>query len=366
MRSNILIVLGLLSAVLISNSFLNEFFGESPGRQTKEATLGEIHLGATLPLTGDYASYGEEISKGMRLAVEDLARSEIKVKLHFEDVPIPDVRAVTAIRKLIEQDGIDALAGNFFNGNISAMAPVLKAKKKIAMHTAAADPSVLESGATVYCTTSRVRDEAEQMARLAFKSSGNKTAAVTYVGTIWGEWYAKFFSDEFQKLGGKIVYMEMSQIGERDYRAIFLKIRELNPGFIFAPHFGLNLGLVLKQAREVGVATPIGSTYESEIQSVIDVAGESANGLLYLTPRLVSSQPELGALAANAYDNVMLLARALTSCKKESSCLETTLRGVSEYEGLSGKISIDQDRGVSRTFEVKTIQSGAFRALSQS
>lgn len=61
----------------------------------------EIRIGVMAPLTGDYASAGEEISRGITLAQEQLRTEDISVKISFENACLP-AQGVSALRKMID------------------------------------------------------------------------------------------------------------------------------------------------------------------------------------------------------------------------------------------------------------------------
>jgi branched-chain amino acid transport system substrate-binding protein len=69
-----------------------------------------IRLGATVPLSGDFATYGTLIRNGIDLAIEELEAEGKNVQITYEDVPYPGPKAVTAIRKLASTNKIHGLA----------------------------------------------------------------------------------------------------------------------------------------------------------------------------------------------------------------------------------------------------------------
>jgi branched-chain amino acid transport system substrate-binding protein len=125
-----------------------------PAFLAAETSSEPVRLGVTVPLTGDYASYGDLINKGVELAAEDLRAEGHLVEIKSEDACIPS-QAVSSIHKLIALDRIQILAANFCILAIPAMAPILERNQIISFHTATASDSILASGEFIFATNGR-------------------------------------------------------------------------------------------------------------------------------------------------------------------------------------------------------------------
>jgi branched-chain amino acid transport system substrate-binding protein len=334
-----------------------------------------LRFGATLPLTGDIAPYGTLIRDGIELAVSDLKTRGIDVAMSYEDVPSPGPIAVTAIRKLISENKIQGLAGNFWNPAIPIMAPAILQNKVVAFHTAAADDLILAAGDLIISTNTKIRDEAAHVAEYAYQALHARTACVLYIGTTFGENYKKHFADRFVELGGTIAYSELTSLGDSDHRGVLTKVKNSPCNVFFAAYFGTNLGLVLKQAQSVGVKKTTLSVYEAEDPSVIEVAGEAAEGLKFFVAEPVSDNDVTTSfkdrfakrfgyapriLASNAYDATTILALKFSQCQGDSECAKKKIYEIHDYVGVSGTFSIDPDGAAQKPFVLKTVKSGRF------
>ena len=337
-----------------------------------------IRLGATLPLSGDYASYGIQIRDGIELAKEKLRAQGFNIQVFYEDVPLPGRPAVTAIRKLISEDKIHALAGNFWNPAIPAMAPMINRNKIVSFHTAAADDLILDAGEYVFSTNAKIKDEARTLAEHAYYTLGARTAAILYIGTTFGENYSAHFAKQFEKLGGTILHNDVTILGDNDLRAPLTAVKRKNPDVFFAAYFGTNLGIVLKQAKEIGLHQQILGVYEAEDPSVLQTAESKANGLQYLL-----AEPEVdnklqedlrkefqqrfayspSVLSRNAYDATNILVKTLAKCKLDPECSKSSVYQTKEYPGFSGTFSIDSDGGAEKKFVLKEIKHQQFVRL---
>ncbi len=344
----------------------------------QERARKPLQLGATVPLSGNAATYGNLIRDGIELAVADLAERGISVAVQYEDVPVPGPAALSAIRKLTTVDGIQGLAGNFWNPAIPIMAQAISLNSVLTFHTAAADDPILDAGDFVFSTNTKVQDEAYRVAQYAFNEIALKSACVLYVGTNFGENYQRHFSQHFSALGGKVVYSDLTALDEVDLRPVLTKVKSAPCEVLFAAYFGTNLGLVLKHAGMVGLQKPVLSVYEAEDPSVVEVAGGAAEGLRFFVAEpapdyeeaknfsnrflaRVGYKPRI--LANNAYDATTILGTVLTECKGDKGCAKSKIYQIRDYRGVSGIFSIDTDGAARKPFVLKTIRNGAFVRL---
>ena len=340
-----------------------------------------LRLGATLPMTGLAATYGDAIREGINLAVSDLAAEGIRTRVSVEDVSVPGPMAVTAIRSLIADKKIEALVANFYNPNIPIMAPAIMNAKILAFHTAEADDKILDAGDYIFSTNAKIKDESAQMAELSIKSLKARTAAVLYLGTTFGEHYNKHFTRSFEQLGGKVIYSEFTALGDNDVRTMVVKALAEKPDVIVVASFGPTLGILLKTLNEFNAKQPIVSVYEAEDPSVLETAKTVRNRQVYFyspapAPNAVAAarfrdaffkryghEPRL--FSANAYDATILAARALVKCRRDRVCAQQYVAETRAFDGASGTFSIDADGAATKNFVLKTIVDGRFVAINQ-
>lgn len=335
-----------------------------------------IKLGATLPLSGDVATYGNLIKDGIVLASEDLKKKGITTELYFEDVPSPGVKALSAINKLIDKDKIQGLAGNFWNPVIPIIASALSKNSMPSFHTAVADDLILNANDFVFSTNHKIKDEACQLAEYAYNNMGARTAGVLSISTTFGDHYQKHFIERFKSLGGKVLVNDTTMLDQPDVKPALSKISKSNPDVFFAAYFGTNLGVILKQARELNIKSKILSVYEADDPSVLSIAREAAEGLKFFVsePKEINENikdyrdrfklrfgysPRI--LADNAYDATMILAQALHQCNSDKTCAKDLIYKTTNYRGVSGTFSIDSDGATSnKGFVLKTVKNGQF------
>ena len=75
---------------------------------------GAIRLGMVAPLTGDFAAYGQDIRRGIELALDsdELKSVPEHITVTYENACLP-AQAVVAAKKMVEVDRIQAVVGSY-------------------------------------------------------------------------------------------------------------------------------------------------------------------------------------------------------------------------------------------------------------
>ena len=87
----------------------------------------------------------------------------------------------------------------------------------------------------------------------------------------------------FTKLGGQVVGTEAYLQKDTDFNATLTKIKALNPDFIYVPGYYQEVGLIVKQAREMGITVPFAGGDGWDSQTLAQIAGADALNNTYYT-----------------------------------------------------------------------------------
>lgn len=337
---------------------------------------GKVVFGALTPLTGQVSVLGERMRNGMELAREDVMKSGIIKDFHIEYQDALDGKSSTnAVQKLIYNTKVKVISSAFFIPGIEAVAPITE-KEKVIFFNTAANPETLLNKEYLFSTNVAISEDAYRMAEYAYNTANLKTAAIIHLQTSFGESYRMNFIKRFEELGGKVTSAHAKAPDANDYRTEVARIKAENPDLLLVIHFGSSLGNAVKQAREVGVRSVIMGDYESEDPTVLGVAGAAAEGMI-----ISSSQPQNPSndvvdfqnrykarfgempdvLATNAYDAVMIQAKAYATCAGDTECMAREIKDTKNYAGVSGNITVDpKDNSVTKPTIFKVVKDGQF------
>ena len=170
----------------------------------------------------------------------------------------------------------------------------------------------------------------------------------------------KFFEEEFGKKGGSIVATEAYLQKDTDFKAALTKIKAANPDVIYVPGYYQEVGMIIKQAREMGMTQPIVGGDGWDSTKLAEIAGAanlvdcyfsnhySSDDTSEVVQNFVSNyQKAYGqkpdAPAAVAYDSMMILAQAIKDANStDKDTVKAALEKISGFNAVSGKISFNE------------------------
>ena len=230
------------------------------------AAATDIKIGANWELTGGQATFGQSSVNGAKLALKEVnATGGVlgkKITLVVADNKSEPSESTNAITKLITQDKVVAVLGAVTSSNTLAASPVAHANKVPFVSNTATNPKVTVEDGKVKPFAFRAcfidPFQGTVMANFASKSMKVKTAAI-YVdqSSDYAKGLAQFFEEGFVKAGGKIVSKEAYLQKDKDFKSTLTKIKASNPETIFVPGYYEEVGLIVKQARELGYNGPM-------------------------------------------------------------------------------------------------------------
>ena len=220
-----------------------------------------------------------------------------------------------------------------------------------------------------------MRQEAPYFAKFVAGKMKGDTLQFLAINTAAIDAYVKNFRPVFEGLGKKIGIIEKVDAKALDFKDSLTKIKALNPSNIYVLATPKQLGLILKQGSELGIKAQyfgIGS----EGQETIDIAGKAAEGYLYpysydgtqgserirgfYDKYVARFDREPDALAANAYDAAYLLSDCFEKVGDNTDAVKQCLYLVKDYDGASGKFSIDENGDAVKDIFIKTVEDGKF------
>lgn len=248
------------------------------GCETKKMSdKNEIKIGVITPLTGDGATYGEATKRGIELALGD--RKDIK--LIYEDSKLNQKDSVNAIKKLIFQDKVDAIFGPFASSNVLAVAPIAEKNKVLLFTASATADDIKNAGQYIFRNVPANKMQGVTAANF-IKNKLNKNSVYIYnMYNDYGISLKKSFVEQSSKLDLTIVAEGSFQPKEKNFKSVLLKIKSVNPDVVFFPGHYTECGLILKQAREIGITSIFIGTDGAYSPTLIDIAKESAEGSYY-------------------------------------------------------------------------------------
>ncbi len=354
----------LLAACAVSAAVLA---GCSGAKTAKEPDL--ITIGANLEMTGSNASFGTSSLNGIHMAVEDANINGGVLGKKIQVIGVDNRSEVAgssdALAKLSENK-VSVMIGPDTSSNVIALGPLVAADKLPLISPSGTNPAI-----TVDPATGKTR---EYMFRACFtdpyqgkvmadfardRLKVQKAVVLVDNSSDYSKGLAEFFEKRFQDKGGSVALQEAYMAKDVDFKPILTKVAAQKPDMIFIPGYYQEVGLILRQAREMGLHIPIlgGDGWDSD--KLIEIAGEENLKDTYFcnhyspedqNPKLQEFIKKYEArygykpdgFAVTAYDAAGLAIEAIKAGSAKPEDVAKALTKIHNFDGISGKITIDE------------------------
>src|SRR3989338_2822566 len=241
-----------------------------------EKSPDTLKIGAMLPLTGDLAYVGQEMQRGMELALEEADNPNIKI-IYEDDLTFDIKSSVNAANKLVNVDKVDVIFNSVVD-TIKALAPILNQHKIPGIVIWDSNKTINGLGGYVYGMGLSTEHAGGDMAELAYKNLGLRHISVISNFNEWSEIISQAFIEKFKSLGGIIDYHEKVEISTNDLRINIVKIVNKQSQGIYFPAYNPSLQSLIKQSRELGFK---GYLFTGDTLSDADIStlGQNAEGI---------------------------------------------------------------------------------------
>lgn len=346
-----------------------------------------IKIGANLELSGPVASYGQSIAEGVELAVEEVNASGgingKKIELIKVDNKSDAAEATSAAIKLTSQDKVTAIIGAATSGNTVAQVQVATDNNTIILTPSGTSPNVTEAAdgkvnEFVFRTSYIDPFQGTVAANFAANDLKLKNAAIfADTASDYAKGLAESFKKDFTAAGGTIVSEEAYVAKDTDFRATLTRIKAANPEFIFIPGYYEEVGLIVKQAREMGITVPLMGADGWDSPKLVELAGADALNNTYITNHYSSedkdekvqqfvtafkakhSDKSPDAFNALGYDSVYLLADAIKRAgDTDPAKIKDAMAATKELALVSGVVTIDEKHNPIKSATVLEYKDG--------
>jgi branched-chain amino acid transport system substrate-binding protein len=358
----------------------------APGEGDKKAGDGKgpIKIALVDAQSGQLSSLGAWELKGARLAVDEwnaaggINGRQIQLDV-FDDQGDPTTG--TNLARKIDSEGYIAMIGTAESAVTIAMAPTLKTAE-IPNITSGQSPGLVAVGSEFLFLngpTSTTYDET--LAKHIVDGQGIKSIAMITNNGSYGKGEHDAFTKALKARNVAPVADQVVTTDQKDFSAALTTIRQKNPQMIFLGAEEVESGLIVKQARDLGITVPFAGAAPQGTPVFLDTAGaKNAEGTIVSSPYLsndISEASKKFAAAyrakynedaelhgAKAYDGAQIMLTALkTSNVATGKDLAEAIRAT-KYQGLLGGFAFDKTGvGIFAT-SIGTIKDGKLVAAS--
>jgi branched-chain amino acid transport system substrate-binding protein len=345
-----------------------------------KAPDNEIRVGEYGSMTGGTATFGLTTHEGIQMAVDEVnAAGGINgkmVRLITEDDRGKAEDAATVVNKLINSDRVHAVLGEVASSNSLAAAPIAQRAGIPMISPSSTNPKVTQQGDYIFRVCFIDPFQGKVMAKFARETLKAKTAAILRdKSSDYSVGLADVFSAEFKGMGGSVLIDQAYQGKDVDFKSQLTTIAQKKPDVLYVPGYYTEVGLIAKQAREMGVTVPLlgGDGWESP--ELYSIGGKALDGCYFSNHCSPDSKDKAvqdfvakhqakyhgdpGALTMLGYDAAMVLFDAIRRSPSLSGAdLKAAIAATKDFQGVTGTITLDAERNAVKSAVVLKIEGG--------
>lgn len=360
----------LLSVLAAGAVFMGALTGCGGG--SKGADGDTIKVGGLLEMTGGSASFGISGKNGIDLALKKINEKGVlggkKLSLVVADTKSEASEATNGMQKLISQDKVVAVIGPNQSSAVIASGAINNGAKVVDITPMGTNPDVTVDPKTKQVKPYSFRTcfidpfQGTVMASFASNELKVKRAAIYIDNTSdYAKGLAQFFKENFVKNGGQVVIEEAYLQKDTDFKSTLTKIKAAKPDFIYIPGYYQEVGLIVKQAREMGINVPMAGGDGWDSAKLPEFAGKAALENTFFSSlyspddtsdlnkdfvaeykKAYNTNPDV--FAALAYDSTLLVAKAIEDAgSADPAKIAEAMAKIKGFKGVSGEVTFNEE-----------------------
>ena len=359
----------LLSVLTAGTMFMSALTGCGGGSKGTDGDT--IKVGGLLEMTGGSASFGISGKNGIDLALKKINEKGVlggkKLSLVVADTKSEASEATNGMQKLISQDKVVAVIGPNQSSAVIASGAINNGAKVVDITPMGTNPDVTVDPKTKQVKPYSFRTcfidpfQGTVMASFASNELKVKRAAIYIDNTSdYAKGLAQFFKENFVKNGGQVVIEEAYLQKDTDFKSTLTKIKAAKPDFIYIPGYYQEVGLIVKQAREMGINVPMAGGDGWDSAKLPEIAGKAALENTFFSSlyspddtsdlnkefvaeykKAYNTNPDV--FAALAYDSTLLVAKAIEDAgSADPAKIAEAMAKIKGFKGVSGEVTFNE------------------------
>ncbi len=337
-----------------------------------------VTIGWSGPLTGDSAVLGVDSRRAMEMVFESansLPTAKAYFKLAVEDDQYSTAKSLTAYRRLVSLQKAQVVVFLTYGGLFS-VAPQAMRDRVLIVDPLDCNDEVAKLPNSVVCIAAMTDQIGRLNAEMAMRSGSTRGAILYFSDDPFMATVATSTEATLRAGGNQIVFSEGYSARQSDFRTLLLnaKAKGADSLYIYGYDEAAN---IMKQARQLGMPVPFFSTAAVLSPPFIAASGAALEGTRFsvFTPsqerlytdfrdafqKRYGTLPVLDIATVPSFDIANLIVAFTHEFKGEvgsasfNDKLKSFLSSVKNYDGASGKITLDDD-GATRSLEVRTYE----------
>ncbi|RMC51814.1 ABC transporter substrate-binding protein [Lactobacillus sp. ESL0228] len=348
-----------------------------------------IKIGVNMELSGAAAGYGNAEKQGIQLAANEINQAgginvngqKKKIKLIIRDNKTAIATSASVAAQLATKDKVAAIVGPATTNAGTAEIPNITKASVPSVSPSATDPSyTLQKNGKVQPFVFRAcfqnNFQGENAAKFVTNNLKAKRVAILADNSSdYGTGLAKAFRKTYK---GRIVDSQTYSEGDKDFNAVLTSFKSKKIDAIYVPGYYTEVGLIIKQARQIGIKIPIIGSDGMADPKLAQIAGDKyATNIYYTTPfstRVAAKNAtakkfmtefknhynvEAPTFSALAYDSVYMIKTAIENEKSDDSTkIAAGLAKIKDFDGVTGQITVNKTHDPEMPIAIEEMTNG--------
>ncbi len=340
-------------------------------------------VGVVLSLSGRGAVYGERSLNGMLIAQEELNKKEYftknKINLIIEDSKSSSSDALLAFSKLISYDKVPIVLGMVLSDEVLTCAQTANKNEIVILTPGAGSIEITNAGPYIFRNRESAFIQAKTIAEACLHANNTKIGLL-YSQAANGISYKDAFSRSFIAAGGTVLSEVSFNEGINDFKPEIKKVFDSNPDGIYLAGLDREIGLILKQAYELGYRKQFYASAGAVSPKLIEIAGQAAEGLITVSEAFDPTDEDIAKsgfvnafkkkygkdpewVSANSYEALMIIGQLIESGCQTGEQFKQGLDSI-EYKSFSDKLMFDSNGDVIKKSRLLIVNNQDFKKLN--
>jgi branched-chain amino acid transport system substrate-binding protein len=324
-----------------------------------------IKIGLMAPMTGSWASEGQEMKKNVELLAAELnakggiAGKQVEVVLEDDG---GDPRTASLAAQRLTTKGVVAVIGTYGSAVTEATQNIYDEAGIVQVANGSTAVRLTEKGLKHFFRTCPRDDEQGRVGAATLEKLGAKKIALLHDSSA----YSKGLADEINAIlkakKANVVFFDALTPKEQDYSAILTKLKAAGPDVVFFTGYYPEAGLLLKQKKQMGWNVPFIGGDAINNPDLVKIAGkDAAAGFMFLSPPvpkdldtaearayLAAYQKKYGEQPGSIYgvlagDGFRVVTKAIAESKSTSGdkIAAYLVNGLKDFPGFTGRIAFN-------------------------
>jgi len=266
----------------------------------------QIKVGVAGPITGEYATFGKQLTDGAELVAADInAKGGVlgqKIEVLKGDDACDPKQAVSVANKFASE-GVKFVDGHFCSSSSIPASKVYTEEGILQITPASTNPKFTEEGSwNTFRTCGRDDQQGKVAGHTLATEFKDRKVAILHDNTTYGKGIADETKKAMNAEGKKEALYQAYVPGEHDYTALVSRLKEAGIDVVYFGGYHSEIGLIARQAREQGLKATLIGPDSLTAKELWQISGPAGEGLMFTFPSDPRNRPTAAAVVKEFKD----------------------------------------------------------------